>query len=393
MTPNTFYIYGNLDFLGKTAAAKRMLYYAKALADKGHAVYLVSACSDKFTEKDFVQIETNVFVLAKKKLTYSFFASFSFLKYLNRFSENREGPKSFLLYPQSWFYLELLSPLYLILFKKHSVYYELNEVKKYASSFHEPQSLMKLKYAIKTFVFKSKFIVMDSLMRFYKGLICISRDIETYGKRYNTTTLRVPILTDPEITFSTTTATYTKRGKFNIGFSGSILPSKENLFEFFEVVKKLNDNEFEVALNLCGSITDKNLNILSEMNQNSISYYGNLNENELSNFITQQDLLVLPRGFTLQNKYGFSTKLSDYLNHKKVILITDISDNALYIKDGVNGFVVDPNNSNMMYERIVHIIENFELIKEPIIKNAYSTSKEDFDYRLYKEALQTFLKA
>ncbi|MDH3697401.1 MAG: hypothetical protein OEQ81_01975, partial [Flavobacteriaceae bacterium] len=69
-------------------------------------------------------------------------------------------------------------------------------------------------------------------MAFYEGLICISTNIEDYGKRYNKNTLRIPILTDPDITIKTSGATYTKNNLFNIGFSGSIVPSKENLLEF-----------------------------------------------------------------------------------------------------------------------------------------------------------------
>lgn len=392
MTLFTHYIYGNLDFNGKSAAAKRMHYYAKAIADKDNVVYLVTGCSNKFGQNDFVEVSTNFFVLENYKPAFSLFSSLAFLRHLHKFSEDKFGEKVFMIYPQSWFNLELLTPLYFIFFKKHNVYYEFNEVKKHSPAFHEPQSFKKIKYAIKTVVHKSKFIIMDYLMRFYKGLICISRDIDEYGRGYNKNTLRVPILTDPEITIAPSKEIYNKKDVFNIGFSGSILPSKENLFEFISVVEKAHSEGYKVQFNICGSVTEKNLKIITKEREDIITYHGNLDERELSNFLLQQDLLVLPRGFTLQNKYGFSTKLSDYLNHKKVILITDISDNGLFIKDGVNGFVVQPNNAEMMFERLVYIIENFDTIKEPIIENAYVTSKEKFDYRLYTEALQMFLK-
>ena len=225
-------------------------------------------------------------------------------------------------------------------------------------------------------------------------IICISTNIEAYGKKYNKNTFRIPILTDPEITVRTSEETYAKNDFFNIGFSGSIIPSKENLFEFIETIRRLEKNNYKIAFNLCGTIskTDYKLLIEDGNKENTIKYYGNLNEKEFSTFLSQQDLLVIPRGYNLQNNYGFSTKLSDYLNHKKVILITDISDNRLYIKDGVNGFIVAPNNREMMYEKLIDIIENFDDIEESIIKNAYITSKEKFNYRLYSESLQAFLK-
>ena len=392
MTTFTHFIFANLDFNGKSAAAKRMHYYAKAIADQNNAVYLITSCSNKFDQNDFVEVLPNFFILNNFKPAYSLFLSLRFLRHLYRFSLDKDGEKVFMIYPLTWFNLELITPFYLIFLKKCSVFYEFNEVKKYSPAFHEPQSFKKIKYAIKTLVHKSRFIVMDYLMRFYKGLVCISKDIEDYGKGYNKNTLRVPILTDPEITIAPSKVSYSKNKVFNIGFSGSILPSKENLFEFISVVEKAKINGYDVGLNLCGSVTEKNLKLITENREDLITYHGNLNETELSNFLIQQEVLVLPRGFTLQNKYGFSTKLSDYLNHKKVILITDISDNGLYIKDGFNGFVVEPNNAEMMYDRLTYIIDNFETVKESIIENAFNTSKDKFDYRLYKGALQAFLK-
>ncbi|MFS4493384.1 glycosyltransferase [Maribacter sp. 2308TA10-17] len=391
MTPRTIYIYGNLDFMGKSAATKRMLYYAKALANQDNAVYLVSCSSNKFTQEDFVEVAPKIFILEKKKLTYSLFSSLSFLRHLYRFSNDKAGEKVFLIYPQSWFNLELLTVLYFILVKKRNVFYELNEVKKYSPAFHEPQSIKKIKYAIKTIVFKSKFIIMDSLMRFYDGLVCISTSIETYGKKYNKNTIYIPILTNPKIEPELSSTVYARRNTVNIGFSGSIVPSKENLFQFIDVVLRVHDSGRKVTFNLCGTGSKKDLKRLAEKEGETIVYHGNLDENELSSFLLQQDILVLPRGFTLQNKYGFSTKLSDYLNHKKVILCTDISDNSLYIKNGLNGFVVEPDDMQMMHERLVYIIENFSTIKDSIIENAFQTSREKFDYRLYEKSLQLFL--
>jgi glycosyltransferase involved in cell wall biosynthesis len=100
---------------------------------------------------------------------------------------------------------------------------------------------------------------------------------------------------------------------------------------------------------------------------------------------------VIPRGFTLQNNYGFSTKLSDYLDHGKPILITDVSDNHLFIKDGINGFIVPTDDNEKMYAKLVYIIDNYESLKDDIQKNANETSKQSFYYNNFSEILQKFL--
>lgn len=393
MGRHNFYIYSNCDFSERSAAATRMLYYAKALADQDNTVYLVSCCSTGLTQDKFINAEPNIFVLEKKKLTEKFLSIISFLIALNNFSKSKEGKNTFILYPYSYFFIQVISVFYMILMKKHRVFYELNEVIKYSSYFHDPISWIRIKYSLKKLFYRPLFNITDALMYFYDGLICISTHIEAFGKRRNKNTLRVPILTDPGITIKTSKKTYVEKGFFNIGFSGAIVPIKENLFEFVEVINTLRENGYRIAFNLCGTISKKDSTFFGDGGrENTIKYYGNLDEIELSTFLSQQDLLVVPRGYTLQNKYGFSTKLSDYLNHKKVVLITDISDNGLYIKDGINGFVVPPNSKQAMYEKLKYIVDNFKEVEEPIIENAYQTSKVKFDYRLYKEALLSFLK-
>ena len=283
--------------------------------------------------------------------------------------------------------------IYLKGFKKRAVFYELNEIRKYTSSFHAPLSLKKVRYSLKKIVYKSVFNLIQFLLIFYDGLICISTSIEKYGKRYNKNTLRIPILTNPNIIIEQSGKNYKTQSKFNIGFSGSIHPTKENLRDFIEVLSRVRNSGHDISFNLCGNISASYLKYLLQdcHLKDEIYYYGNLNEIELSTFLSQQDLLVIPRGYTLQNKFGFSTKLSDYFNHKKIVLLTDVSDNGLFIEDGVNGFIVQPNNKEHMYNKLTFIIKNYDSVKKVIIPNTLKTSQEVFDYSLYSNLLRNFL--
>ena len=389
-----FYIYSYYDFSIKSAGATRMIYYAKALANDGHKVYLVSCCSNQLTDADFDEIAPNIFVLARKQITKNPFKTFSFLRKLHRFSRSKKGSRSYIYYPTPLVALEVLSLFYLKGLKRELVFSELNEVPKHTSAFQAPMSLSKPGYCIKKIIFKTVFTLMEPMLYFYDGLICISTAMEDYGHRYNKNTLRIPILTDPDFTPEKSQKIYQVSGDFNIGFSGSIHPTKEDLENFLAIIAELNAAEHKVTFNLCGFIANSYKEQFEEALElrNDLKYYGMLDQKELSTFLSQQDVLVIPRGYNLQNKYGFSTKLSDYLNHKKIILITDISDNKLYIKDGYNGFVVPPDNPRLMKEKIIYIIENFKALEETIIPRAFETSRKDFYFLNYRDALQNFLK-
>lgn len=395
LKPNNFFIFSTLDLSEKSAATTRMRYYAKALAGDKNRVYLISSCSTELNENYFIEANRNVFILNEKKITTNFFQTFVFLRRLKKFSDLQNGSKTFLIYPTAFIFLELLTLIYLKFYKGCKVFHELNEVRKYSSAYEAPMSVKRFGYSIKKMIFKGLFTLSPLLLYFYNGLICISTSIENYGKKFNKNTIRIPILTELDGDIKVSKNIYHNDGVFNIGFSGSIHPIKEDLENFISVIKKLSAQGYSVSFNLCGPIFKTyNEYFLNECKDNPIlNYYGFLNQLELSTFLNQQDLLVLPRGYTPQNKYGFSTKLSDYLNHKKMVLVTDISDNSLYVADSINGFVVPPDNKEEMFKKIEYIIKNFDKVNTSVIANARRTSMENFDYRLYTEELRSFLQA
>jgi len=109
------------------------------------------------------------------------------------------------------------------------------------------------------------------------------------------------------------------------------------------------------------------------------------------NIFKEAHLLILPRGNTKQNQYGFSTKLSEYLVSGRPVLVTNVSDNGKYIKDGFNGFIIPPDSLESMTNKIKYIYENYNSFNEMIPSNALKTVKENFDYNLYSNSLYSFL--
>lgn len=374
-----------------------MMYYARAIADQDTSVYLATCCTSSITENDFEESSPNVFVLKANKITQGFFGTITYIKNYYKFSKTVTDTRVYLFYPSPLVYLEVIALFYLKLRKKCSIYYELNEVRKHTATFHEPLNISRPVYSIKKVIYKTVFNALEVVLKYYDGLICISTAIEKYGQKFNMRTIRIPILTNPYFEKSVSSNSYAKDDSFNIGFSGSIHPSKENLLEFFNVLGKLNKEGIEFTLNLCGPIKDSHKTLLLDKLATTldikgcINFYGKLNAQELSSFLDQQQLLVIPRGYTLQNNFGFSTKLSDYLDHGKPILVTDVSDNKLFIEDGVNGFIVPPDDNDKMYEKLSYIIANYVDINETIKANARKTSLNSFYYKNFHQPLNQFL--
>lgn len=256
-----------------------MKYYAKALADKNHRIFLVST-SNKISEQKFKEIAENIFLLSKENNVKGLFGTLHFFRSLHAYTKQKGGNSSFLFYPTQVIPIHIWGLLYLKFYRKYSLYYELNEVRKYVSSYEDPLSLKKLIYSIKKIIYKSAFTILEPTLAFYDGLVCISTAIEEYGRKYNHNTIRVPILTDPEIKFELSDRIYSTPGKFNIGFSGSIIPSKENLDGFTSVLSKVNETGYQICFNLCGTISQRDYEEFIDNHKYTyqINYYGNLNE-------------------------------------------------------------------------------------------------------------------
>ncbi|TDQ31165.1 glycosyltransferase family 4 protein [Zeaxanthinibacter enoshimensis] len=393
MAKHNLFIFSEKSFSENSAGTTRMLYYAKAIADESHQVYLIGYSSADLSDQVFTEKFPNVFVATCNRPRYSPFLTISFVRKLVHFAVSKEGSTTFLYYPFPRVSLELMALFYIKLYRGLPLYTEFNEIRKYSSAFHPPMRWSTPIYSVKKIIFITLFTVMEPLLRFYDGIICISSAIQKYANDYNSRTIRIPILTDPKPPNKNPEKIFHTAGYFNIGFSGSIHPTKENLLKFFHLIKLLNSEGYSVKFNLCGIVSSTFKSEFHEIINNTsvISYAGNLNQKDLKDFLSQQDLLVVPRGFSLQNKYGFSTKLSDYLNQGKIVLVTDISDNALYIKDGHNGFIVPPDDDLAMYKKIRHIIDNYREILKTVPDHAMATSRKEFFYLNFKNVLTDFL--
>ena len=160
---------------------------------------------------------------------------------------------------------------------------------------------------------------------------------------------------------------------------------------FIDVNKEKN-----VELYLYGILLDKDrdiLNLLTDkfMLRDKVFYKGNIDPDDLAHEFSNYNLLILPRPLIPQTKYGFSTKLSEYLTSGVPVLVTDVSDNALYIKDNFNGYVVSPGSSPEMASKILEIIDGFNNSSSNMAANACKTAREQFDYKLYTGGICGFI--
>lgn len=360
------------------AAEKRINLYIKTLQIKSvESIFLY--CSSGILEYNLLN--------GIKKIKKTNLSNF-----LIRFSNKKT---CFLIYPSTKMFPELALLFYLKFILKRSVFYELNEVRKYSITletsvfdlFRKPFWFIKTK--IKYFLS----FIQELTLPYYDGLITISDNLSMLYFKRNKNILQIPILAEVPVKINPPLR-YNYDNPFKIVFTGTVNIRKENLH--FVLNSMYNLRSYNIELHLYGSLDTQNKkeleNLKNKYNLNkNLYYHGVVNSSSLNSVYKKAHLLILPRGYTKQNHYGFSTKLSDYLVSGRPILVTNVSDNPKYIKDNINGFIIPPDSLESMTNKIKYIYSNYNSLNESISNNALQTVKESFDYKLYSNKLFQFL--
>jgi glycosyltransferase involved in cell wall biosynthesis len=243
------------------------------------------------------------------------------------------------------------------------------------------------------------------LPRFSAGVIVISSGLKKHYLNYlpEDKTLINPILVSAEMHKGINGYNGTSRdnsqtltGKRLLVYSGSFAEKDgvHYLIEAFgELVKSHPDTIF--------IMTGKNHNELlmqrvkehiQQLNlQDKIQLLGFVSSQELIRYNSIADILFVCRTSSPFANHGFPWKLGEYCMTGKPIIATNVSDIEHYFTDNENLFIVEPNNSKAIVEKVTYIFNNYERALE-VAKNGKATAVKCFDYLEKTNELKQFIK-
>ena len=82
--------------------------------------------------------------------------------------------------------------------------------------------------------------------------------------------------------------------------------------------------------------------------------------------------------------------LASYMASGSPVLVSDVSDNGMYIKDGLNGFIIPPNDRPALQNKLQEIMNRRAELAD-IGKRGRETALEHFHYARYGKVLSDFL--
>ncbi|HEY5535405.1 MAG TPA: glycosyltransferase [Ignavibacteria bacterium] len=245
------------------------------------------------------------------------------------------------------------------------------------------------------------------LPRFSSGIIVISSFLKTHYLNYlpENKILVNPILVShdtfkiiktPAIDLIKSKLVEKVKGKRLLVYSGSF-GEKDGVYYLIdainEIVKKYPDTLFVM--------TGKNDN---ELIMNKITEYinkcslkeqiqlvGFVNSEELLSYNYMADVLFVCRTNSPYANHGFPWKLGEYCMTGRPIIATRVSDIEQYFKDNEDLFIVEPNNSKAIAEKIAFIFDNYD--KALIVaKKGKETATKCFGYIQRTKDIISFIK-
>jgi glycosyltransferase involved in cell wall biosynthesis len=230
--------------------------------------------------------------------------------------------------------------------------------------------------------------LMDILTYRANAIIVISTNLEHKYRKHNSLR-RIPVLVDIEI-FKPIQFSVTAPIRFV--YVGTISKKKDALLELIRSINKIKDKlSGKAVFHFYGSGSKYAIkaikNFISANRLDSlIQIKGSVEHGKVPEILRQYHVAILIRKQNLQTRYGFSTKLGEYLACGLPVLANDISDNLLFLSNEHDSFIVKKITVEEISKKLPVICQNpAKLLSQS--HGARRTATLDFDYNIFKSKL------
>ncbi|HNX14703.1 MAG TPA: glycosyltransferase [Oscillospiraceae bacterium] len=243
------------------------------------------------------------------------------------------------------------------------------------------------------------FLGENNMKRRYKkanGIIAISRLLENHFSSQGISTIRIPTILD---VLDTEYSTKTINQPTVISYCGSPGTSKENLKNIIETLTVVNCESVRIKLNIYGP--DRNAVMKNTGYDNEhllqikdyVNIYGSIPQPRIAGVIKASDYTFFARPDRQSSNAGFPTKFAESMACGTPVITNLTGDIELYLKDGINGHVLDSITPESINKVLCRIINESPEDRQKLRKCARETAEISFDYRIYSSIIEKFLQS
>ncbi|MBC3996974.1 glycosyltransferase family 4 protein [Morganella morganii] len=172
-------------------------------------------------------------------------------------------------------------------------------------------------------------------------------------------------------------------------FIGRLLKEK-GIYEFINAASKIKQIYPEVEFIVLGDIDKANPSSLTEIelksliNHHIITYPGFVKN--IQEWISKSNVFVLP-----SYREGLPRSTQEAMAMGLAIITTDVPGCRDTVIDGLNGLIIQPWSSQDLYNKMVYLINNPDLINQ-MGKESYSLARNNYDQNKTNKELLDFLR-
>lgn len=149
-----------------------------------------------------------------------------------------------------------------------------------------------------------------------------------------------------------------------IAYCGNVSNNKDGvdilIKSFALVCKKRPDIKlFIIGKTPSQTEASDNLRLIKSLGiEERIVFTGVVSSEQMPQLLKDAVVLALARPDNLQAKYGFPTKLGEYLLTENPVVVTSVGDIPLFLKDGVSALISEPSNVEMFAKKLLWALDN-----------------------------------
>jgi len=384
-------IFGDLfTFPDGQAATNRIYTYAKGLKENGINVYVVCFSSNYMEQPDGTsqgipyfhpfrqKVRNKNFFIRRLQNLAKNFNAYQVLRRINK--EDRitaiNGWSSLLsTHLIGWFFAKLLRAKFISEISEHPL-------RDYQTGF------INRKRGLLRFYIES---------RFCDGIFCISRFLVDFHIKHGVNKRKlflIPSTVDP--------SRFALNGKkpemdSYIGYFGSLTFKRDSvdmLIKAFSVFHTRYPEVYLVLGGFCSMEMKEQINRLIDdlgLTQKVI-ILNYLTRDEIIKYIVHAKALVMVRSKDLESQASYPSKLSEFLSTGKPVVTVNVGEISDYIKDGENGYLVEPGDVEAMAEKLSMIFGDYDRAAAVGIKGKELTDTV-FHYNYQAKRMIQFINA
>lgn len=378
----SFVIFGDaFTFPEGTAATNRVYTYAKGFLVNGISVHVICFASEYNTVGDgiingiyfyhpFGQINrSKYFIIRRWQKLIKYFKTIGLIKRINK--------RDKIIAVNCWTQL-LVNQLFAFLLAKYLKTWIISEHSEHPLRNYQSSPIRKIQGEIISYLGTA---LSDGIFCISQYLIDFYRARGISGKRL----FLVPSTVDTE-RFA---VSYKSPLNFQyICYCGTLTILKDGVDILIESFARISEKYPEINLVLIGKSdsTEKEMifnNLVARLNiTKRVFFLGQLSRKDVPAYLTNAKILTLARPNSIVADAGFPSKITEYLATGIPVVVTEVGEIPVYLRDNENVFLSKPDSIDAFAERLAFVLDNYKLARKIGLKGQELTKTIfNFDYQ------------